>query len=194
MWLIAGLGNPGNEYALNRHNIGFMAVDFIADYFNFEPWKKKFNGLISQGIINNQKTLLVKPQTYMNNSGHCLGLVSNFYKIETEHIIAIYDELDLPPNTMRVKQGGGSGGHNGIKSIDGAVGKNYYRVRMGIGHPGHKDRVSGYVLSNFSKNEMASLPDFISAVGQNITEMIQENEPNIATYMNKVTLDMNGKK
>ena len=187
MWLIAGLGNPGKEYALNRHNIGFMVVDVIADHYSFPDWKKKFNGLITQGTIAGQKVTLLKPMTFMNVSGTAVGLATQFFKIPSENTIVIYDELDIDPGKVKVKQNGGSGGHNGIKSIDGVIDKNYWRVRLGIGHPGDKDRVSDYVLSNFSKAEMKWLPDFIGSVSEHINEMLGGDE---ATFMNKITLDM----
>ena len=189
MWLITGLGNPGKEYALNRHNIGFMAVDVIGDHYQFPAWKKKFNGLISQGTIAGEKVILLKPTTFMNASGASVGATAQFFKIPSEKIIVIYDELDLLPGKVRVKQNGGSGGHNGIKSIDSAIDKNYWRVRLGIGHPGDKDKVSPYVLSNFAKSEMKWLPDLLGAISDNIGEMLGGDE---ATFMNKVTLDING--
>jgi PTH1 family peptidyl-tRNA hydrolase len=189
MWLIAGLGNPGKEYALNRHNVGFMVADVIADHYNFPDWKKKFNGLMSQGEINGEKVLLLKPTTFMNVSGSSVGAAAQFFKISSEKTIVVYDELDLDPGKIRVKQNGGSGGHNGIKSIDTAIDKNYWRIRLGIGHPGDKDRVSGYVLSNFAKSEMQWLPNFLGSISDHIDEMLG-GDP--ATFMNKVTLDMSG--
>ena len=187
MWLIAGLGNPGAEYALNRHNIGFMTVDAIAHGYDFPDWKKKFNGLVSQGEINGEKTLLLKPTTFMNVSGQSVGAAAQFYKIPSENVIVIYDELDLIPGKIRVKQNGGSGGHNGIKSIDTAIDKNYWRVRLGIGHPGDKTRVTGHVLGNFSKAEQDWLPDFLGSITDHIGEMFNDDA---ATFMNKVALDM----
>lgn len=187
MWLIAGLGNPGKEYALNRHNIGFMVVDVIADQYQFPPWKQKFNGVFTQGTINGEKVMLLKPMTFMNVSGTSLGAITQFFKIPSENTIVIYDELDIDPGKVRVKQNGGSGGHNGIKSIDTAIDKNYWRVRLGIGHPGDRDRVSDYVLSNFAKSEMKWLPDFLGVISDHIAEMLGGDE---ATFMNKVTLDM----
>lgn len=165
MWLIAGLGNPGNKYKDNRHNIGFMVADELARDNNFSSFKSKFNGEFAEGMIGAEKVVILKPMTYMNESGLSVGALAKFYKIQVERIIVFYDELDLPPGKVKVKQGGGSGGHNGIKSIDAHLGdKNYWRVRLGIGHPGDKDRVSGYVLSDFSKAEQKWLPDFIDTV------------------------------
>lgn len=187
MWLIAGLGNPGKDYALNRHNIGFMAVDVLAERYNFPAWKQKFNGLYTQGSIDGEKVTLLKPMTFMNVSGNSVAPALQFFKIPVEKTLVIYDELDLDPGKIRIKQNGGSGGHNGIKSIDSAIDKNYWRIRLGIGHPGHKDRVSGYVLSNFSKTEMAWLPDFLASIANHISFMLKADE---ATFMNKVTLDM----
>ncbi len=187
MWLIVGLGNPGKEYALNRHNIGFMLVDALSHQYNFPAWKEKFNGLITQGEIDGQKVTLLKPTTFMNNSGQAVGKTAQFFKISSEKTLVIYDELDLLPGKLRIKQNGGSGGHNGIKSIDTAIDKNYWRMRLGIGHPGDKDKVSGYVLNNFSKAEMAWLPDFLGSITDHISVMLCGDETG---FMNKVALDM----
>lgn len=154
MWLIVGLGNPGQKYEKNRHNIGFMAVDALAYDYNFSPWKKKYQGQACEGMIDGEKILLLKPETYMNESGRSAQEAAKFYKIAPEKICVIHDELDLDPAKLRVKKGGGTGGHNGLKSLDRCLpNKDYWRVRMGIGHPGHKDRVHGYVLNDFPKAE-----------------------------------------
>lgn len=163
-WMIVGLGNPGGQYALNRHNIGFMVIDSLVDEtVNF---KSKSNAHIADVTINDQRVLLVKPTTYMNNSGEAVGTLAKFYKIPTNKIAVIYDELDLAPAQFRIKQAGGHGGHNGIKSLDSHLpDKNYWRLRCGIGHPGHKHQVNSYVLSNFAKSEIESwLPDFLSTI------------------------------
>jgi peptidyl-tRNA hydrolase, PTH1 family len=153
MFVIVGLGNPGKEYAAHRHNVGFMAVDAIAQSHHFPSWQKKFSSLVTEGTIEGHKTLLMKPQTFMNDSGHALISLLNFFKIDASHVCVIYDELDLEPGKIRVKMGGGSGGHNGIKSIDQHCGKEYRRVRIGIGHPGRKELVHHHVLSDFTAND-----------------------------------------
>lgn len=177
MYLLVGLGNPGNDYKKNRHNIGFMVADAIASDNNFPAFKSKFNGEYTEGVIAGKKVMIVKPQTYMNESGQCVGKIASFYKIPPEKIIVFYDELDIPFKRVKVKQGGGAGGHNGIKSIDAHLGnKDYWRVRMGIDHPGDKNRVSGYVLSDFSKVEQAELDDFIYAVVKYSDLLVVDNK------------------
>lgn len=165
MQIFVGLGNPGSKYAGNRHNIGFMALDRIAEDHGFAPWKSKFQGLISEGRLGSEKVLLLKPQTFMNRSGQSVGDMMRFYKLAPEDLIVFHDELDLAPGKVRVKQGGGHAGHNGLRSIHGHVGEAYGRVRLGIGHPGHKDRVAGYVLHNFAREDekwLAPLLDGLS--------------------------------
>jgi peptidyl-tRNA hydrolase, PTH1 family len=146
MKLIVGLGNPGPTYAGHRHNIGFMVVERMADEHGFGPWRKRFQGLTADGSIGGEKVLLLKPETYMNESGRSVGEALRFLKIDPADLIVLHDELDLAPGKMRVKVGGGNAGHNGLKSISQHVGNEYVRVRLGIGHPGHKDRVSGMTL------------------------------------------------
>ena len=165
MQLWVGLGNPGAEYALNRHNVGFMAVDAIAEVHGFEPWKKGFQGWISAGRIGTQRILLLKPATYMNDSGRSVGEALRFYKLDLSALTAFHDELDLDPFRVKVKTGGGAAGHNGLRSLDAYLGQDYRRVRIGIGHPGHKDRVTGHVLGNYAKSEMDSLADMLGAIG-----------------------------
>lgn len=153
-WLFVGLGNPGDKYAKNRHNIGFMAVDAMARAYNFPPFRKKFQGELSEGTIGGAKVVLLKPHTYMNESGQSVTAAAKFYKIPPARIVAWHDELDLAPSKMRIKTGGGNAGHNGLKSMQAHLGTpDFRRVRLGIGHPGDKDRVSGYVLSDFAKVE-----------------------------------------
>ncbi len=186
MYLIVGLGNPGKEYSKNRHNIGFMTVDEIARDNHFPAFKSKFQGAYSEGRIANQKVMLLKPQTYMNESGQSVGKVAKFYKIPPSNIIVMYDELDIPFKRVKIKQGGGSGGHNGIKSIDAHLGnKDYWRVRMGIDHPGDKNRVSGYVLSDFSKAEQAELDDYIYAVVKYCDLLIEGNKDDFTTRVSE---------
>lgn len=167
MWLFVGLGNPGDKYQQNRHNIGFMAVDAIAHRHNFSGWQKKFQALACEGRLGSARVLLLKPQTFMNLSGQSVREAAAFYKIGLENVAVFHDELDLVPGKVRVKKGGGSGGHNGIRSIDEHLGQDYLRVRLGIGHPGDKNLVSPYVLSDFFKAEREWLSALIDAVAEN---------------------------
>ncbi len=152
-WLLVGLGNPGEKYTRNRHNIGFLAADEIAKEYGFSAFKPQFQGLIAQGIIEGQKGYILKPQTYMNLSGQSVLAACQFYKIPLERVCVIHDDIDLEPGKIKLKQGGGHGGHNGLRDIDARLGKNYWRLRVGVGHPGHRDAVSGYVLKDFPKAE-----------------------------------------
>ncbi|MFT6169513.1 MAG: PTH1 family peptidyl-tRNA hydrolase [Celeribacter sp.] len=161
MKLFVGLGNPGAKYAGNRHNIGFMVVDRIAEDAGFAPWRAKFQGKVSEGKLGNEKVILLKPETFMNLSGQSVGEAIRFYKLEPADVIVFHDELDLAPGKARVKTGGGHAGHNGLRSIHQHIGADYDRVRLGIGHPGHKDRVAGYVLSDFAKADQDWLDDLI---------------------------------
>ncbi len=182
MWLIVGLGNPGDKYKGNRHNVGFMTVDQIADDHMFPNFKSKFQGEITEGRLAGEKVALLKPMTFMNESGRSVRKAADFYKIPPERIIVFYDELDIAPGKIKIKQGGGSGGHNGIKSMDAHLGsKDYWRVRLGIGHPGDKNRVSGYVLSDFSKAEQEWLPDFIDALSKNVNYLVEGNHLDFMT-------------
>ncbi len=164
MKLLAGLGNPGAKYAANRHNIGFMAVDRIAADHGFAPWRAKFQSAMSEGRLGDAKVVLLKPQTYMNLSGQALAAALGFYKCDVTDLIVFHDELDLALGKCRVKQGGGHAGHNGLRSIHQHLGPHYTRVRLGIGHPGHKDRVTGYVLSDFAKSDRDWLDDLLRGV------------------------------
>jgi PTH1 family peptidyl-tRNA hydrolase len=160
MFLFIGLGNPTKEHERNRHNIGFMAVDEIARLYNFPPYKSKYQGEYSEGIIDGEKIAILKPHTFMNLSGRSVAPCINFYKIPLNQVFVFHDELDVAEGRVRIKIGGGAGGHNGIKSLDESLGNSsYYRIRMGIGHPGHKDRVHGYVLGNFSSEEQVWVDD-----------------------------------
>lgn len=175
MWLFVGLGNPGKEYEKNRHNVGFMAVDEIASCYTMAPFRSKFSGMITEGKVAGEKVVFLKPQTYMNLSGNSVQLAAHFYKIPPENIVVFYDELDLAPGILKVKKGGGSGGHNGIKSIDKCLATpEYWRMRIGIGHPGDKNRVSGYVLNDFAKADYEWLDNLIPAIGKEADRIISE--------------------
>jgi len=188
MRLIVGLGNPGTEYEKNRHNVGFMALDEMASRYAMAPYRKKFNGLVCEGLVNGEKVLFLKPQTFMNLSGQSVQQAASFYKIEPEAIVVFYDELDLLPGQLRIKKGGGSGGHNGIKSMDNCLGnKDYWRVRIGIGHPGDKNRVSSYVLSNFPKIDYDWLDDLLPALGKELPAFLKDGAQ---PYTNAVALRM----
>ena len=164
MLIIAGLGNPGAQYAGNRHNIGFMAVDAIHRKHPFGPWHKKFKAEISEGEIDGEKVLLIKPLTFMNLSGESVGEAMRFYKLTAADLIAIHDELDLPAGKLRLKTGGGHGGHNGLKSLDAHCGRDYRRLRLGIGHPGTKELVHGHVLGDFSKSDRTWLEPLLDDI------------------------------
>ncbi len=161
MWLFVGLGNPGAKYAGNRHNIGFMAVERIAADHGFGPWKRGFKGLVSEGRLGGVRVLLLKPETFMNLSGEAVQAAMAFHKISLAQVMVFHDELDLAPGKMRLKQGGGHAGHNGLRSIHAHIGEAYGRVRLGIGHPGHKDAVAAYVLHDFAKADQAWLDDLL---------------------------------
>ena len=164
MKLWVGLGNPGAEYASQRHNIGFMAAERIAARHRFSPWRKKFRGEAADGVIAGEKILLLKPLTWMNDSGESVQAALAFHKLAPSDVLVFHDELDLAPGKVRVKQGGGAAGHNGLRSTDRHVGNDTWRVRLGIGHPGHKDRVQGHVLGNFAKADKAWLDALLDAV------------------------------
>ena len=164
MKLFVGLGNPGKKYTNNRHNIGFMALNQIASDHSFSPWKNKFQGQITDGKLGDEKVILLKPETFMNLSGQSVSETIKFYKIKIEDIIVFHDELDLATAKLRVKISGGHAGHNGLRSIHQHIGADYHRVRMGIGHPGHKDRVANYVLSDFAKNDQNWLQDLLFGI------------------------------
>ena len=164
MKLFVGLGNPGKKYTNNRHNIGFMALNQIVSDHSFSPWKNKFQGQITDGKLGDEKVILLKPETFMNLSGQSVSETIKFYKIKIEDIIVFHDELDLAPAKLRVKISGGHAGHNGLRSIHQHIGADYHRVRMGIGHPGHKDRVANYVLSDFAKSDQNWLQDLLFGI------------------------------
>ena len=164
MKLFVGLGNPGGQYAFNRHNVGFMAVDAIAQAHGFPSWRKRFSGLSAEGKLADQPVLLFKPQTFMNESGRAVGEAARFYKLDLGDVVVFHDELDLAPGKVRVKTGGGVAGHNGLKSLTAHIGNDYVRVRIGIGHPGSKDLVTGHVLRDFAKAEHDWLEPLLGAI------------------------------
>ncbi|MDR9759260.1 aminoacyl-tRNA hydrolase [Rhizobium redzepovicii] len=190
MLIIAGLGNPGGKYAGNRHNIGFMAVDAIHRRHSFSPWSRKFRAEIAEGELGGEKVLLIKPQTFMNLSGEAVGEAMRFYKLQPADLVAIYDELDLPAGKARLKTGGGHGGHNGIKSLDAHCGKEYRRLRLGIGHPGIKEMVQNHVLGDFAKADKAWLEPLLDTLADN-ADMLVRNED--SQLMNKIALALGGK-
>ncbi len=185
MLLFAGLGNPGAKYANNRHNVGFMAADAIARRHSFSPWSRKFQAEIAEGRLGGEKILLVKPQTFMNLSGQAVGEALRFYKLAPSAVTVFYDEIDLAAGKVRVKVGGGSGGHNGIRSLDQHIGKDYRRVRIGVGHPGVKDMVHGHVLGDFAKADSEWLGVLLDAIADN-AGLIAAGDDN--SFMNRVTL------
>ncbi|CCV08824.1 Peptidyl-tRNA hydrolase [Mesorhizobium metallidurans STM 2683] len=190
MLLFAGLGNPGAKYANNRHNVGFMAADAIARRHSFSPWSKKFQGLIAEGMLGGEKIILIKPQTFMNLSGQAIGEALRFYKLAPSALTVFYDEIDLAERKLRVKTGGGAGGHNGIRSIDEHVGNAYRRVRIGIGHPGVKDLVHNHVLGDFAKADREWLDPLLDAIAANAEMIVRGDEPG---FMNKVSVAVQGK-
>ena len=181
--LLVGLGNPGAEYAGNRHNIGFMALEAIAKRHGFGNPKRRFQGITAEGKIAGHKVLGLKPLTYMNLSGDAVAAATQFYKIAPKDVIVLYDEIDLAPGKLRVKLGGGAAGHNGIRSIDRAIGPDFWRVRIGVGHPGHKDLVHGHVLHDFAKADREWLEPMLDAIGDEIGAML-EGKPEL--FMTKV--------
>jgi PTH1 family peptidyl-tRNA hydrolase len=187
MQIWAGLGNPGAQYALHRHNVGFMAVDTIAEVHGFGPWQKKFRGLVAEGRIGPHRITLLKPQTFMNDSGDCVQQALRFYRLEVSALTAFHDELDLAPMKVKVRTGGGLAGHNGLRSIDAALGPDFRRVRIGIGHPGHKDRVTPYVLGNYAKSEFDALSDLLAAIAAEAEWLAKGDD---ARFMNDVALRM----
>ena len=186
MQLFVGLGNPGDKFARNRHNIGFMAIDAIARRYGFSSFRQKFSGLVAEGEIDGERVLLLKPQTFMNASGDSVVQVVKFYKLGLADVTVFYDEIDLVPGKVRIKRGGGSGGHNGIRSIDPQIGNDYRRVRLGIGHPGSKDAVLHYVLGNFSKAEWADwVEPLLDAIGDNAGLLVRGDDN---TFMNRLAI------
>lgn len=188
MHLVVGLGNPGPRYQGNRHNIGFMAVDEIVRRHGFPAWRKRFQGETSEGILAGEKVMVLKPMTYMNESGRSAGEAMRFYNIDPAQLIVFYDELDLEPGKLRVKLGGGAAGHNGIRSLIAHVGPHFVRVRLGIGHPGDKAMVQPHVLSDFAKADKAWLEPLLAAVADNVALLVAGEE---GSFQNKVHLALN---
>jgi len=186
MLLLAGLGNPGPRYADNRHNIGFMAVDEIVRRHSFSPWRSRFQADCAEGRLGGEKVLALKPQTYMNESGRAVGEALRFFKLTPEDVIVIYDEIDLAPGKIRVKQGGGTGGHNGIRSIESHIGKDFWRVRLGVGHPGQKEMVHGHVLSDFAKADRVWVEKLLEAVAAEIPALAEGDAPRFMSRVSEV--------
>ncbi len=187
MQVWTGLGNPGPQYAMHRHTVGFMAMDAIAEVHDFGPVKKQFQGWTQEGRIGGQKILLLKPATFMNESGRSVGDALRFYKLGVEALTVFHDELDIAPFRVKVKTGGGTAGHNGLRSIDQHLGPDFRRVRLGIGHPGHKDRVTGYVLGNYAKAEIEPLSDLLGAVSAEAHWLAEGDD---VRFVNDVALRM----
>ncbi|HEX9702832.1 MAG TPA: aminoacyl-tRNA hydrolase [Rhodospirillales bacterium] len=187
MLLLVGLGNPGPEYARHRHNIGFMAVDAIVRRHSFAPFKKKFQGQVAEGDIAGVRVLALKPQTFMNESGRSVGAAMAFYKIQPEDVIVFHDEIDLLARKVRVKKGGGHAGHNGLRSIHEQIGPDYRRVRLGIGHPGDRNRVTGHVLGPFSKEDQEWLEKLLAALAEHAGLLVKGDD---GGYMSKVANDI----
>lgn len=183
MLLLVGLGNPGARYARNRHNIGFLAVEEIARRQGLGPWRRRFRSEIAEGSLDGEKVLAMKPQTYMNNAGEAVGEATRFYKLTAEQVIVFHDELDLAPGRLRVKKGGGNAGHNGLRSIDAHIGNAFWRVRLGIGHPGDKSQVHGHVLGDLSKDEAATATAMVEAIAAEIGSLVGESPE---TFMSRV--------
>jgi PTH1 family peptidyl-tRNA hydrolase len=190
MLLFVGLGNPGAKHAGNRHNIGFMVVEAIAKRHSFAPWRRRFQGVATEGTLGQEKVLLLLPGTYMNDSGRSVAEAMHFYKMALPDIAVFHDEIELPPTKVRVKVGGGIAGHNGLRSISAHVGNDYKRVRLGVGHPGVKEMVHGYVLGDFAKSERPWVEALCDVIADN-AEMLAQGKD--ASFQNKVHLAMSAK-
>ncbi len=181
--LFIGLGNPGAKYARNRHNVGFMALDEIANAHGFSDWRAKFQGQLSEGRFGSEKIFLLKPETFMNNSGQSVQAALKFFKLDVHDVVVFHDEIDLAPGKIKVKSGGGHAGHNGLRSIHAHIGSDYHRVRIGVGHPGQKDRVPSYVLSDFAKADQAWLDDVLKGIGEGAPDLAARDN---GRFMNAV--------
>jgi len=185
MMLFVGLGNPGSQYEKNRHNVGFMAVSRIVENHNFSPWKNKFQGSISNGLLRNQKIIILKPNTFMNLSGQSVGEVIRFYKIPSSKVIVFHDEIDFPLGKLKFKSGGGHAGHNGLRSISEHIGSDYIRVRIGVGHPGNKNAVANYVLGDFSKVEQETITQILEVISTEAPDLTLENATDFGKSMSE---------
>jgi peptidyl-tRNA hydrolase, PTH1 family len=190
MLLIVGLGNPGSGYTGNRHNIGFMAVDAIAKRHGIGPWRRRFQGVSAEGPLSGERVLLLLPGTYMNESGRAVAEAANFYKLGLPDIVVFHDEIDLAPGKVRVKTGGGSAGHNGLRSISSHIGNDYRRVRIGVGHPGVKELVQAYVLNDFAKSEREWVEALCGVIADNAGLLAKGED---ASFQNKIHLAMQAK-
>ncbi|HWV51905.1 aminoacyl-tRNA hydrolase [Pseudorhodoplanes sp.] len=190
MFLLVGLGNPGARYAGNRHNIGFMVVDAIARRHGFQPWRRRFQGVATEGSLGGKKTLLLLPGTFMNESGRAVAEAAKFYKIEPRDITVVHDEIELPPGKVRIKVGGGIAGHNGLRSVSGQIGNEYKRVRIGVGHPGDKNLVHAHVLSDFAKSEREWVETLIEALAEHAPLLARGED---ASLQNKIHLALAAK-
>jgi PTH1 family peptidyl-tRNA hydrolase len=190
MLLFVGLGNPGSRYAGNRHNVGFMVVEAIAKRHNLGPWRRRFAGVTAEGPIGSDRILLLLPGTFMNESGRAVAEAANFYKVGLKDLVVFHDEIDLAPAKVRVKTGGGIAGHNGLRSISAHVGNDYRRVRIGVGHPGAKELVYAYVLSDFAKAERPWVEEICDAVADNVQLL---NKGQDSTFQNKIHLTLAAK-
>ena len=188
MQLFVGLGNPGGKYARNRHNIGFMALDRIAEDHGFGPWRSKFQGSVTEGRLGSDKAVLLKPETFMNLSGQSVGEAMRFYKLAPNDVVVFHDEIDLAPGKLKVKDGGGHAGHNGLRSLHQHIGDDYRRVRMGVGHPGHKDAVPVYVLHDFPKADQDWLDDMLRGISDGAGSLA---DGDTGRFMNAVSLRLN---
>ena len=189
MKLIVGLGNPGQQYARHRHNVGFLALDHIADRLRLGSWRKRFQGETGEGEIAGQRCILLKPQTFMNESGRSVGEAARFLKIEPEDVIVLHDELDLVPGKLKVKTGGGNAGHNGLRSTTQHIGNEYVRLRIGIGHPGHKDLVHGYVLHDFARIDFDWLDPVLAAIAEALPHLVLGDQGRFMTEVARLTRD-----
>src|SRR5262245_22017958 len=190
MLLFVGLGNPGTRYARNRHNIGFMVVDEIARRHNIAPWRRRFQGVAAEGPLAGERVLLLKPETFMNDSGRAIAEAEHFYKVPLSDIVVIHDEIELPPGKVRVKTGGGIAGHNGLRSVSANVGNEYRRVRIGVGHPGVKELVHPHVLSDFAKSERPWVEALCDVIAENAGLLVKGQDN---SFQNKVHLAMDAK-
>ena len=190
MLLLVGLGNPGPQYAGNRHNIGFMAVQAIARRHDIKPWRRKFQGVAVEGVISGERVQLLLPGTYMNESGRAVQEAARFYKLEPKDVVVFHDEAELPPGKVRLKAGGGNAGHNGLRSITEHIGNDYRRVRLGIGHPGDKNLMEAYVLRDFGKDEWPWVEALCDVVADNVGLVIEGKD---STFQNRVHLAMTAK-